>query len=122
MRAFDGAHGLDGWQWLFLLEVLSSVLLCFTVLRWLPNSIEFVQWLTADEIVPFMVSAIALAIAVSSSHGMFGTVLLFALLTSSPAGRQEIPTASGAGLYGFAACMLVGCALALAYPAKLVNR
>ncbi|KVG29811.1 hypothetical protein WJ30_21470 [Burkholderia diffusa] len=27
-----------------------------------------------------------------------------------------------AGLYGFAACMLVGCALAPAYPPKLVNR
>ncbi|MCA3864231.1 MAG: MFS transporter, partial [Burkholderia sp.] len=39
MRAFDGAHGLGGWQWLFLLEALPSVLLGFAVLRWLPNSI-----------------------------------------------------------------------------------
>ncbi|RBL67712.1 MFS transporter, partial [Pseudomonas sp. MWU13-2625] len=49
MRAFDGTHGLGGWQWLFLLEALPSVLLGFAVLRWLPNNIESAQWLTADE-------------------------------------------------------------------------
>ncbi len=49
MRFFDGAHGLGGWQWLFLLEALPSVLLGFAVLRWLPNTIESAQWLTDDE-------------------------------------------------------------------------
>jgi MFS family permease len=49
MRAFDGAHGLGGWQWLFLIEALPSVLLGFAVLRWLPNTIESAKWLTDDE-------------------------------------------------------------------------
>jgi MFS family permease len=49
MRAFDGAHGLGGWQWLFLIEALPSVLLGFAVLRWLPNTIESAKWLTDAE-------------------------------------------------------------------------
>ncbi|SAL59063.1 MFS transporter [Caballeronia arvi] len=49
MRFFDGAHGLGGWQWLFLLEALPSVLLGFAVLRWLPNTIESAKWLTTEE-------------------------------------------------------------------------
>jgi MFS family permease len=49
MRSFDGTHGLGGWQWLFLLEALPSVLLGFAILRWLPNSIETAKWLDADE-------------------------------------------------------------------------
>jgi MFS family permease len=49
MRFFDGAHGLGGWQWLFLLEALPSVLLGFAVLRWLPNTIESAKWLTDEE-------------------------------------------------------------------------
>lgn len=49
MRFFDGAHGLGGWQWLFLLEALPSILLGFAVLRWLPNTIESAKWLTDEE-------------------------------------------------------------------------
>ncbi|BCQ26558.1 MFS transporter [Caballeronia sp. NK8] len=49
MRFFDGTHGLGGWQWLFLLEALPSILLGFAVLRWLPNTIESAKWLTDDE-------------------------------------------------------------------------
>ncbi|WP_322061104.1 MFS transporter [Paraburkholderia sp. J63] len=49
MRFFDGAHGLGGWQWLFLIEALPSILLGFAILRWLPNSIESAKWLDAHE-------------------------------------------------------------------------
>lgn len=49
MRFFDGVHGLGGWQWLFLLEALPSVLLGFAVLRWLPNTIESAKWLSDEE-------------------------------------------------------------------------
>ncbi|MCS6498324.1 MFS transporter, partial [Burkholderia thailandensis] len=38
-----------GWQWLFLLEALQSIVLGFVVLRWLPNGIESASWLNADE-------------------------------------------------------------------------
>jgi MFS family permease len=48
-RSFNNAHRLGGWQWLFLLEALPSVLLGFAVFRWMPNSIESAKWLTDDE-------------------------------------------------------------------------
>jgi MFS family permease len=261
MRYFDGAHGLGGWQWLFLLEALPSILLGFAILRWLPNSIESAKWLDADEkmtlrenldadpvghkshalgnafvdpkvwalgiidlcvllglyavsfwlptilrdtgvhdtyqigwlmaipnaaaiigtlwcgassdlagerrwhiVVPFLVAAVALAVAAGGNHGTLATIILFSLINAGAAAAMPVvwslpstflkgSAAAGgiafacslanlggfgstyfigwlrdtfhtqsAGLYGFAVCMLVGCVLALAYPAKLVNR
>lgn len=261
MRSFDGLHGMGGWQWLFLLEALPSIVLGFAVLRWLPNSIESTPWLDAGEkqtlranldgdpegnkshalaraftdpkvwalgmidlcvllglyavsfwlptilrdtgvkdayqigwlmvipnaaavlatlycgassdrtrerrwhiVVPFAVAAVSLAIAASSSHGTLMTLVLFSLVNAGAAAAMPVvwslpsmflkgAAAAGgiafacslanlggfgstyfigwlrdtfhsqsAGLYGFAVCMLVGCALALAYPKQLVNR
>ena len=261
MRFFDGAHGLGGWQWLFLIEALPSILLGFVVLRWLPNSIESAQWLDAHEkkalranldadpagnkshalgkafadpkvwalglidlcvllglyavsfwlpsilrdtgvkdtyaigwlmavpnaaavigtlwcgassdrmgerrwhiVVPFLVSAAALTVAASGTHGTLATVLLFSLVNAGAAAAMPVvwslpstflkgSAAAGgiafacslanlggfgstyfigwlrdtfhsesAGLYAFAACMVIGGALALSYPRKLVNR
>ncbi|MDR3098280.1 MAG: MFS transporter [Paraburkholderia sp.] len=261
MRFFDGAHGLGGWQWLFLIEALPSVLLGFAVLRWLPNSIESAKWLDAHEkkalranldadpagnkshalakafsdpkvwalglidlcvllglyavsfwlpsilrdtgvkdtyaigwlmavpnaaavigtlwcgassdrmgerrwhiVVPFLVSAVALAVAASGTHGTLSTVILFSLVNAGAAAAMPVvwslpstflkgSAAAGgiafacslanlggfgstyfigwlrdtfhsesAGLYGFAVCMVIGGALALSYPRKLVNR
>jgi MFS transporter, ACS family, tartrate transporter len=45
----DGRGNLAGWQWLFLLEGLPSVLLGFTVLRLLPNGPEDARWLKTEE-------------------------------------------------------------------------
>lgn len=45
----DGALGLRGWQWLFLIEGLPAVLLAPVVLRWLPDRPTEAHWLTADE-------------------------------------------------------------------------
>ena len=45
----EGKAGLHGWQWLFLLEGIPSLLLAFAVLLWLPNGPEDARWLTADE-------------------------------------------------------------------------
>jgi ACS family tartrate transporter-like MFS transporter len=45
----DGRGGLSGWQWLFLLEGLPSVLLGIAVLRWLPDRPEEARWLAPDE-------------------------------------------------------------------------
>ncbi len=37
MTAFSGAHGLDGWQWMFLLEGLPCVLLGVIAFRYLDD-------------------------------------------------------------------------------------
>ncbi len=49
MDALDGAAGLAGWQWLFILEGLPTVLLGLVVLRALPDSPRQAAWLDADE-------------------------------------------------------------------------
>jgi len=45
----EGWHVLHGWQWLFLLEGVPSVLFGFAVLRWLPDGPAKAKWLTDDE-------------------------------------------------------------------------
>lgn len=45
----DGTYGLKGWQWLFLLEGIPSVLLGFVVWGVLPNGPEGAKWLSQDE-------------------------------------------------------------------------
>jgi ACS family tartrate transporter-like MFS transporter len=45
----DGVFGLHGWQWLFLLEGLPSVLLAFAVLKLMPDRPQSAAWLSADE-------------------------------------------------------------------------
>jgi MFS transporter, ACS family, tartrate transporter len=45
----DGWLGLEGWQWLFLLEGLPAVALGFLVLARLPDGPEEVGWLTSEE-------------------------------------------------------------------------
>jgi ACS family tartrate transporter-like MFS transporter len=49
MQYLDGAGGLRGWQWLFLLEGAPSVLLGFAVLFALPDGPEQARWLTDEE-------------------------------------------------------------------------
>jgi ACS family tartrate transporter-like MFS transporter len=45
----DGLAGLEGWQWLFLLEGLPAVALAFVVLAFLTDRPEEAHWLAADE-------------------------------------------------------------------------
>lgn len=45
----DGVFGLAGWQWLFILEGLPSVLLGVAVLFLLPDSPSRAHWLTDEE-------------------------------------------------------------------------
>jgi MFS family permease len=49
LEAFSNVHGLKGWQWLFALEALPSMLLGVAILFYLDDSIEAAKWLTPDE-------------------------------------------------------------------------
>ncbi len=49
MDMFSGSMGLAGWQWLFLVEGIPSVLVGFWVIYYLNSSIEEAKWLTSEE-------------------------------------------------------------------------
>ncbi len=49
LLGMDGRLGLHGWQWLFLLEGLPSVLIGFSVLWYLTDRPEDAHWLTDDQ-------------------------------------------------------------------------
>ena len=44
-----GFHGLTGWQWMFLLEALPTVLLSFVVYMYLTDYPSIATWLSGDE-------------------------------------------------------------------------
>ena len=45
----DGVLGLDGWQWLFLVQGAPAVIVGFYVLRHLPDRPSAASWLSAEE-------------------------------------------------------------------------
>lgn len=45
----DGAGGMHGWQWLFILEALPALVLTFFVLFYLPDGPKDAKWLSTDE-------------------------------------------------------------------------
>lgn len=49
LLGLDGALGLAGWQWLFLLEGLPAVVLGFVAWRYLTDRPEQARWLTAPQ-------------------------------------------------------------------------
>jgi len=49
LKSFSGARGLAGWQWLFLIEAIPSLVLGFVVLRFLDDRVAAVKWLDPDE-------------------------------------------------------------------------
>jgi sugar phosphate permease len=49
MTAFAGRYGLSGWQWLFLLEGLPSVLIGIWTLFYLDDGIRSANWLGEDD-------------------------------------------------------------------------
>jgi MFS family permease len=49
LKAMAGVHGLAGWQWLFLLEALPSLVLGAVVIAYLDDGIASARWLTAEE-------------------------------------------------------------------------
>jgi len=49
MDTLSGAFGLAGWQWLFLIEGVPSIIVGIWVLYYLDSSIQEAKWLTDDE-------------------------------------------------------------------------
>jgi ACS family tartrate transporter-like MFS transporter len=49
LLSLDGVFGLAGWRWLFLVEGVPAVLLGLGALRWLTDTPEKADWLTAPQ-------------------------------------------------------------------------
>ncbi|MBB2918966.1 MFS transporter [Cupriavidus alkaliphilus] len=49
MQSFDGHNGWSGWQWMFLLEGIPSILVGLWVLAYLDDRIAHAKWLSAEE-------------------------------------------------------------------------
>ena len=49
MQSFAGVNGLKGWQWLFILEGLPSILVGIVTFFYLDDSIKQAKWLTSEE-------------------------------------------------------------------------
>jgi MFS family permease len=49
MSALDGVRGLAGWQWLFLIEALPTLVAGVVAFFYLDNSIDAARWLSAAE-------------------------------------------------------------------------
>ena len=49
LGAVSGLHGLSGWQWLFIIETIPSILLGVATIIYLRDSVADVKWLDAEE-------------------------------------------------------------------------
>ncbi|OZI61222.1 MFS transporter [Bordetella genomosp. 11] len=49
MHTFHGDHGMAGWQWLFILEGIPSVIIGLIVLVFLDDRVSQAKWLTESE-------------------------------------------------------------------------
>src|SRR5450830_893919 len=47
MHAFPGVHGLAGWQWMFILEAIPSLVLGVVVIFYLKDRVRDADWLSA---------------------------------------------------------------------------
>ena len=73
MHSLSGVSGLQGWQWLFVLEAVPSLVLGVLAWFWLEDRVKNAQWLTLEER-----DLIARDIAAEESHkedGSLGRVL-----------------------------------------------
>lgn len=49
LASFSDLGGLRGWQWLFIIETVPSILLGFVVLKYLDNRVVDARWLNEEE-------------------------------------------------------------------------
>jgi MFS family permease len=69
MHSLSGAAGLQGWQWLFILEAVPSLVLGVLAWFWLEDRVKNAQWLTLEER-----ELIARDIAAEESHKSDGSL------------------------------------------------
>jgi MFS transporter, ACS family, tartrate transporter len=79
LLGLDGWHGLQGWQWLFVLEGLPAVLLGVITWIWLPDTPRHVRWLSEPEKERVLARIAAEHRATETRHAASGS-LKFALL------------------------------------------
>jgi D-galactonate transporter len=72
LQAMGDVHGLRGWQWLFLIEAIPSLVLTFVIIAYLPNNIEKAKWLNDAEKATLRAN-IAREDATKSSHASIGS-------------------------------------------------
>jgi D-galactonate transporter len=49
LSALSGVHGLSGWQWLFIVETIPSLVLGIAILLYLDDRVAAAKWLNEDE-------------------------------------------------------------------------
>ncbi len=49
LKSMNGMNGWAGWQWLFLLEAVPSLVLGVVAWFWLEDRVDHAQWLTSEE-------------------------------------------------------------------------
>jgi len=76
LLSMQGFAGLQGWQWLFLLEGVPAIVLGVAVLAWLPNGPAEAAWLDPRER-EWLAARLAAddAAAAGSAHDAFGAAL-----------------------------------------------
>ncbi|HXD73196.1 MAG TPA: MFS transporter [Vicinamibacterales bacterium] len=74
LLSLNGAAGLAGWQWLFLVEGLPAIVLGVIVLRALPNDPSEARWLTPDERQALTARLAEEASAASTVHSIGGAL------------------------------------------------
>jgi len=95
MKSFDGSYGLQGWQWLFLLEGIPSLFMAFAILLYLDDRVVDATWLTPQE------RAIVAANIENDAHGK-EEISIFSSLTSIKVWHMSLIYFSFvSGLYGF---------------------
>lgn len=87
MAAFDGAAGIEGWRWMFLLEAAPALLLGIATLYFLDSRIDDAKWLSQQEreVLTSALAAEASPASQSRHEGIFSTmfdpgVLAFAMI------------------------------------------
>ncbi|MDQ2790847.1 MAG: MFS transporter [Actinomycetota bacterium] len=68
----DGVWGLAGWQWLFIVEGVPTVLIGFAVLRWLTDQPKDALWLTPQQRSSLAATLAAEAVETNSRYSMTG--------------------------------------------------